>query len=156
MKLGGISAGQLVNAARSSAGGVPRLFRAARAAGANTAEASSMLAASGAALAIAMRRSGRVPGRQNAVRHFIWQAYLVGKYGEDVASAVGEAQESRSTDARDSAVDQENNAVALEYARDHAEELRAGPMHSTLERLADVALAKWDAGELARVRPQRP
>lgn len=156
MLLGGISAGQLVNAARSSAGGVPRLFRAARAAGASTTEAAAMLAASGAALAIAMRRSGRVPGRQNAVRHFIWQAYLVARYGEDVASAVGEAQESRSTDAKDSAVDQENNAVALTYAREHAEEIRAGSMHSTLERLTDVALAKWAAGELVRVRPQRP
>ncbi len=141
-----------LRSALHSARGVPRLYGAATRAGASPTQAAQVIAASAAALSLAARRGAGVPGRQNAVRHFVWQAYLTGRYGERLATALAETQEKGTPDSRDSQVDQHNNAVGQEYGRTHADEIRRGSGNAALDRLAEVALRKWDAGELIWVR----
>lgn len=145
---------QLTKMARSALG-APKLLAAATRAGVGPRDAVQAMAASALALEVAARRGAGEPGRQNAVRHFIWQAHLTGRYGVRLAQALAEAQESGTPDSKDSAVDQRNNAVARAYGLDHAEEIRQGSARQSLERLADVALVKWSAGELVWVRPRR-
>jgi hypothetical protein len=135
----------------NAATGVPRLFGAALRAGAGPAGAAQVIAMSGGATSVATRRARGVPGRQNAVRHFAWQALLTARLGLELARAVAEAQETGTPNATDSRVDRHNNALGQEYGVAHAAELSALPISDALERLAEVGLQKWAAGELVWV-----
>jgi hypothetical protein len=100
------------------------------------------------ALLIARKRH---PGRwrtENAVRHFVWQAWLAATYGRDVAEAVGGAHERLSADARDNEVDRDNNRIGQEYGLARAPAIRASAMRPALSVLADEAGRLWDAGRL--------
>ena len=63
----------------------PRLFSGALKAGAGPAGALQVLRISEAALRTAAARGGGVPGRTNALRHFMWQAVLTARFGVDAA-----------------------------------------------------------------------
>jgi hypothetical protein len=134
--------------------GAPSLYAAARGAGAGHAAAADVMAASATSLRLAAARSDGTRGRQNAMRHFIWQAYIAGRHGVRVAEAVAAAQEQGRSTAVDSGIDSFNNAVGASYGMEHADQIAEGPMGEVLGRLADVAAAKWDDGELVWVRPR--
>lgn len=144
----------LLTTAIHAATGVPRLFAAALRAGASPAEAARVVAISGAATSMATRHGRGVPGRQNALRHFAWQALLTARHGRRLAEAVAVAQESGTPNAADSRVDRHNNGVGQDYGATHAADLVQGSVGDVMERLAEVALAKWESGELIRVRPR--
>lgn len=135
-----------------SALGAPRLYAAGRRAGASPIEAVRMLHVTGLALPIAAVKGAGVPGRVNAVRHFIWQAALTARHGGELANALADEQERGTPNADDSAVDRHNNAVGQAFGAADAGELQGLSPREALTRLATVALAKWDAGELHRVR----
>jgi hypothetical protein len=128
--------------------GAPHVFNAARAAGASSSAAADVMAASAAALQVAASRSDGTPGRQNAVRHFIWQAYIAGRHGAAVAEAVAAAHEEGRDTPHDTRVDLHNNAVGRDYGVTHAAEVGQGSMLDALGRLAVVAEEKWAADEL--------
>jgi hypothetical protein len=132
--------------------GAPHVFNAARAAGASSSAAADVMAASAAALQVAAARSDGTPGRQNAVRHFIWQAYIAGRHGAAVAEAVAAAHEEGRDTPHDTRVDLHNNAVGRDYGVAHAAEVGRGSMLDALHRLAVVAEQKWSADELIWVR----
>ena len=127
------------------------MYAAARRAGASPVEAVKMLHVTGLALAIAGVKAAGVPGRGNAVRHFIWQAALTARHGGELANALADEQERGTPNAEDSAVDRHNNAIGQAFGAAESGELRGLSALATLTRLAAVALAKWDAGELHRV-----
>jgi len=137
-----------------AATGVPRLFAAAMRAGAGPVGSAQVVAISGAATSVAARRARGEPGRQNAVRHFVWQALVTARHGGAVARAVAEAQETGTSNPADSRVDRHNNTVGQEYGAAHADALGIGSVSKALEGLAGVALAKWESGELIWVRPR--
>ena len=138
-----------VRAAVHAAAGAPRLYRAARHAGAGPLEATRVLLLSAQVLLLVAPRASGVPGRQNAVRHFVWQAALTARHGSMVARALATAQEEGSVDLLDSTADLRNNAVGQSYGAQHAAELSAMPMRAALRELFDVGLQRWKAGELA-------
>lgn len=140
--------GDLVRQALRGSTGPARLYAAALRAGAGPAGGLEVLRISQAALRAAATDAGGVPGRTNAVRHFLWQAVLTARLGLEVARAVAAAQEADNTRRKDSRVDEHNNRVGQEYGVAHAAELRLGSITTALERLVPVALEKWDAGEL--------
>ena len=139
--------GQL-RAAVHALAGTPRLFAAAHRAGAGLRGSVRVLVTSAEVLFLVAPRAAGVPGRQNAVRHFVWQAALTARHGSAVATAVGEAQERGSTRSRDSAADRHNNAVGRRHGAAHAEELARLPSRAALDSLLGAALAAWEAGEL--------
>jgi len=139
-----------VATARNSSVGAPRLYRAARQAGASTTGAMDVLAASAAVLLLAARRGAGERGRQNAVRHFTWQAVLTGRHGIHVARAVADAQERGSTRLRDSAIDQRNNAAGQAWGHAHEQELAGRSLRKAIDVAFAAAMVKWAAGELAR------
>ena len=128
--------------------GVPGIYRAARRAGLGRRDALRVLEASAYALALARKRYPRRWRAENAVRHFVWQAWLTATYGRPVAEAVGRAHERMSRDRADSAVDRGNNLLGQAYGEAHAEEIRSGAMRPALSALADEAGRLWDAGQL--------
>ena len=127
---------------------VPGVYGAARDAGLGRRDAVRVLEASAYALVLARKRYPRRWRAENAVRHFVWQAWLTATYGRDVAEAVGRAHERLSSSATDSAVDGENNLVGQEYGAAHAAEILRIPMRPAQSALADEAGRLWDAGEL--------
>jgi hypothetical protein len=133
--------------------GVPGVYEAARHAGLGRLDAYRVLQASGWALVIAKRRFPRRWREENAVRHFVWQAWLTATYGRSVAAAIGAAHERIATDLRDSAVDQQNNRVAQEYGASHAPAITATAMRPSLSALADEAARQFAAGHLSVERP---
>ncbi len=137
-----------IRAAIHAASGVPRLFSAALRAGASPAQAAQVVAISAGATSVATRRGRGVPGRQNAVRHFVWQALLTARHGVDLARAIADAQEVDTPHRRDSEIDRRNNATGQEYGAAHAVELAGLSMREAHDRLAGVALQKWASGEL--------
>lgn len=139
----------MVRAALHAAGGAPQLFRAARSAGAGRVESIRLLATSALVLFVVAPRAAGVPGRQNAVRHFVWQAVLSARHTEHVAHAVAEAQEHGSVREKDSAVDRHNNEAGRAYGVAHADQLSATSEPAALGSLLHVGLTKWEAGELA-------
>jgi hypothetical protein len=138
-----------LRAALHAIAGAPRLYAAARRAGAGRTEAARVLATSAVVLLVVAPRAAGVPGRQNAVRHFVWQALLTVRSGEAVAGAVAAAQEHDSAQPEDSAVDAQNNLVAQEYGVAHSGELATMSDRAAFRELLRVGLAKWDAGELS-------
>ena len=131
---------------------IPGVDGAARDAGLGRRDALRVLEASAYALVLARRRYPRRRQAENAVRHFVWQAWLSATYGREVAEAVGLAHERLSSDAGDSAVDRENNRIGQEYGAAHAAEIRATAMRPAQSALADQAGRLWDEGQL---RPGR-
>jgi len=136
-------------AARWAVRAVPGVYGAARDAGLGRREAVRVLEASAYALALARRRYPKRWRAENAVRHFVWQAWLAATYGRDVAEAVGRAHERLSSSVRDSSVDSENNLVGQEYGVAHAAEITSDAMRPAQSALADEAGRRWDAGLLS-------
>ena len=134
--------------------GVPSLFAAARGAGASVAAATDVLAASAAALRIAAGQGRGAPGLQNAVRHFIWQAYLTARHGPAVAEAVAAAQEAGRDAPGDTRVDLHNNAIGRAHGAADAARIKQGSRSEALAALVPVAKDKWDAGELIWIKPR--
>jgi hypothetical protein len=141
---------RLARTVRNATSGVPRLYRAARQSGASRGEALDVVAVSAAALLTAARHAPGRPARQNAVRHFAWQAVLTARHGRTVAVAVADAQERGSVRLHDTAVDQRNNAAGQAWGHAHEAELTSGTARAALDRASTQALALWEAGELAR------
>ena len=135
--------------ARWAVKAVPGVYGAARDAGLGRREAVRVLEASAYALVLARRRYPKRWRAENAVRHFVWQAWLTATYGRDVAEAVGRAHERLSSSAVDSAVDGENNLIGQEYGAAHAAEIRTDAMRPAQSALADEAGRLWDAGRAA-------
>jgi len=148
--------GRRLRAALHAAAGAPRLFRAARSAGVGPVDAVKLLFLSAVVLFIVAPRAAGVPGRQNAVRHFAWQALLAARYGERVARVVADAQEHGSVQPLDSATDRLNNAAGVAHGVAHATDLGTGPLRRALPDLLRAGLAAWDAGELATVSAGHP
>ncbi len=128
--------------------GVPGIYRAAREAGLGRRNAVRVLEASAYALALARKRYPRRWRAENAVRHFVWQAWLTATYGRNVAAAIGRAHERMSRDGIDSSVDRGNNILGQAYGDAHAEQVRSAAMRPALSELADEAGRMWDAGQL--------
>jgi hypothetical protein len=142
----------LVGQAIHSATVVPRLYTAALQAGLGPSGALEVLRISRGSLSAAATHGRGVPGRTNAMRHFMWQAVLTARFGIEAARTIAAAQEAGTPNRRDSAVDAHNNAVGQEYGLAHAGELATGSSADALAALVPVALAKWDADELVWVR----
>ena len=142
----------LLGTAIHAATGVPRLYAAALRAGLGPSGAFDVLRISQAALQSATAHGRGVPGRTNAVRHFLWQAALTARFGPEAARTIAAAQEAGSPNRRDSRVDEHNNAVGQAYGAEHADDLTAGPVSAAMTALVPVALEKWEAGELIWVR----
>ena len=132
--------------------GAPRLYRAARVAGADVRDALGLLGTSALVLFVIAPRAAGVPGRQNAARHFVWQALLTARYGEPVAQAVAQAQEAGSVRPLDSQVDRRNNAAGRAYGAAHTAELTGVSVLDAARAALRAALAAWDAGDLAAIR----
>lgn len=128
---------------------VPGVYDAARSAGLGRLAAYRVLQASAYSVLLAKRRFPRGWREENAVRHFVWQAWLTGTFGRPVAAAVGAAHERIATDLRDSAVDQQNNRIAQDYGESHAAAITSQAMRPALSALADEAARQFAAGHLA-------
>jgi len=133
--------------------GAPNLFHAARDAGASPSAATDVMAASAAAIQIASSATDGSPGMQNAIRHFIWQAYIAGRHGAAVAEAVAAAQEEGRDTPHDTRVDLHNNAAGREYGAANSATIGQGSLTDALKALASVGRQKWADGELIWVKP---
>lgn len=133
---------------------VPRLYSAAIAAGLGPAGAVQVLRISEAALRTSTARGRGVPGRSNALRHFVWQALLTARFDRSVAVSIARSQERNSPTARDSQVDEHNNAAGQDFGDGNAS-LASGSITEAVERAAAVGLEKWEAGELVWVTPRQ-
>lgn len=139
--------------AAQAVAGAPALFNAARDAGASPSAAADVMAASAAALQIAGSATDGTPGLQNAIRHFIWQAYIAGRHGQAVATAVAAAQEEGRDTPLDTKVDLHNNAVGRAYGEANSATIGQGSVTDALKALVPVAKAKWAADELIWIKP---
>jgi hypothetical protein len=138
----------LRHVARWAVRAVPGVYGAARSAGLDRADAARVVEGSAYAFVLARKRYPRRWRAENAVRHFVWQAWITASYGRDVAVAVGRAHEQLSRDARDSAVDAENNRIGQEYGEAHAERIRSDALRPAQSALVDEAGRRWTAGQL--------
>ena len=111
-----------------------------------------MLRIAQAALQSAAVHGRGVPGRTNAMRHFMWQALLAARFGVEAAQGIASAQEAGTPNRRDSRVDEHNNAVGRAYGAGHAGDLTAGSISDALALLVPVALEKWESDELIWIR----
>ena len=133
--------------------GVPRLYVAAIRAGVGPSDAVQVLRISQAALSTAARHTSSVPGRTNAMRHFMWQATLTARFGMDVARTIAAAQEEGAPRRRDSEVDEHNNAAGQAYGLAHVADLRDLSPAEAMTSLVPVALAMWESDELVWIEP---
>ena len=106
---------------------MPGVYRAARAAGLGRRDALRVLEGSAYAVALARKRYPSRWRAENAVRHFVWQAWLTATYGRGVAEASA-ARTRGSSATRRQRVDRENNRIGQEYGVTHAERIRADAM----------------------------
>ena len=143
----------ILDRAIHAATGVPRLYTAALRAGLGPSGGVEVLRISQAALQAAAAHGRGVPGRTNAMRHFMWQAALTARFGVDAARTIASAQETGAPNRRDSAVDEHNNAVGQAYGAEHAADLTAGSASAAMAVLVPVALEKWESDELVWVTP---
>lgn len=143
----------LLGTAIHSATAVPRLYAAALSAGLGPSGGLEVLRISQAALRAAATHGRGVPGRANAMRHFMWQAVLTARFGGDAARTIADAQEAGTPSRRDSSVDQHNNAAGRAYGADHVGDLTAGSASAAMSVLVPVALEKWASDELVWVKP---
>lgn len=147
--------GDVVQQAIHAGTGVPRLYAGATRAGLEPSEAFEVLRISQAALRAAATHGRGVPGRTNAMRHFMWQATLTARFGLEPARALAAAQEAGTPNRRDSSVDESNNAAGQAYGAEHAEDLAGLSPSEAMSSLVPVALAMWESGELVWVSPRR-
>lgn len=133
--------------------GAPRVFNAAREAGASASAAADVMAASAAAIQVASSASDGTPGLENAIRHFIWQAYIAGRHGSAVAEAVAAAHEEGRNTPQDTRVDLHNNAAGRAYGEANPATIGRGSLTDALKALVPVAQEKWAADELIWVKP---
>lgn len=145
--------GAVVQQAIHAATVVPRLSVAATRAGLGPAGALEVLRISQAALRASAAHGRGVPGRSNAMRHFMWQAVLTARFGVDAAQSIAVAQEAGSPSRRDSGVDQLNNAAGQAYGAAHVDELTAGSASDAMAVLVPVALEMWESDELVWIKP---
>lgn len=136
-----------------SASTAPSIYRAARGAGASHRQAWEIMATSAAALETAARIDDPAPGEINAVRHFIWSAYMTANFGEQIAGAVTNAHEVGAVEKADSRVDQKNNATARAYASAHRDEIKAWSVVEAMSKLTDIGRDLWQRDELVWVKP---
>ena len=141
--------GQAIHAATA----IPRLYAAALQAGLGPGGGVEVLRISQAALQAAAANGSGVPGRANAMRHFMWQAVLTARFGVDAARTIAAAQEAGTPTRRDSSVDQQNNSVGQAYGAEHTADLTAGSASAAMSVLVPVALEKWESDELVWVKP---
>lgn len=146
--------GDVVQQAIHAGTGVPRLYAAAIGAGLGPAGAVEVLRISQAALSAAASHGRGVPGRSNALRHFMWQAALTARFGVESARSIASAQEAGSPRRRDSRIDEHNNAAGRAYGSEHADELASLSPSEAMTSLVPVALAMWEAGDLVWVSPR--
>jgi hypothetical protein len=146
--------GDVVQQAIHAGTGVPRLYAAATRAGLGPSGSFEVLRVSQAALRSAAAHGRGVPGRSNAIRHFMWQATLTARFGVDVARSIAAAQEAGTPHRRDSQVDAHNNAAGQAYGTEHAEDLAGLTPSEAMTSLVPVALGMWETGELVWVRPR--
>ncbi len=144
--------GDVLQQAIHAGTGVPRLWVAATRAGLGPSAAAEVLRLSQAALQAAAAHGRGVPGRTNAMRHFMWQAALTARFGADVAGSIAAAQEAGTPNRRDSRVDEHNNAAGRAHGAAHAADLADLSPRAAMASLVPVALAKWESGELVWVR----
>jgi hypothetical protein len=147
--------GDVVQQAIHAGTGVPRLYAAAVRIGLGPAGAVEVLRISQAAVSAAATHGRGIPGRSNAMRHFMWQAALTARFGIDAARSIAAAQEAGNPRRRDSRVDERNNAAGQAYGAEHADDLAGLSPTEAMTSLMPVALAMWEAGELVWVRPRR-
>lgn len=133
--------------------GAPNVFNAARDAGASASAAADVIAASAAAIQIASSATDGTPGLENAVRHFIWQAYITGRHGAAVAEAVAAAQEEGRNTPKDTRVDLHNNAAGRAYGETNSASVGRGSLTDALKALVPVAREKWASDELIWIQP---
>ena len=145
--------GDLVQQAIHSAAGVPRLYSAALRAGVGPSGAVEVLRISQSAMATAAQHGRGVPGRTNALRHFLWQAVLTARFGVEVARSIAAAQEVGTPNVKDSRVDAQNNLAGQDYGVAHASDLKAGSPSDAVRSLVPEALAKWESDELIWIKP---
>lgn len=136
-----------------AATGVPRLYAASIAAGLGPSGALEVVRISGSALRTAAAQGRGVPGRTNALRHFMWQALLTARFGVEAARTIAAAQEAGTPARTDSAVDAHNNAAGQAYGVAHTSELTTGSTSDVLARLLPVAMEKWESDELIWIKP---
>lgn len=146
--------GDVVQQAIHAGTGVPRLYAAATRAGLGASGAFEVLRISQAALHASATHGRGVPGRTNAIRHFMWQATLTARFGVDVARSIAAAQEAGTPNRRDSGVDEHNNKAGQAYGTEHAEDLAGLTPSEAMTSLVPVALGMWESGELVWVRPR--
>jgi hypothetical protein len=146
--------GDVVQQAIHAGTGVPRLYVAATRAGLAPSGAFEVLRVSQAALQAAATHGRGVPGRTNALRHFMWQATLTARFGVDVARSIAAAQEGATPSRRDSRVDEHNNAAGQAYGAEHAEDIAGLTSSEAMTSLVPVALGMWEAGELVWIHPR--
>lgn len=146
---------ELLDQAIHAATGVPRLYAAALKAGLGQAGALEVLRISQAALSAAAQHGRGVPGRTNAMRHFMWQATLTARFGVDAARSIARAQEAGSPNRRDSRVDAHNNAAGQAYGTEHVDDLADLATSDAMTSLVPAALEKWESGELVWIKPRR-
>ena len=144
--------GDLLDQSVHAAAGAPRLVAAAIKAGLGPSGALDVLSISAAAARTAAVQGRGVPGRANALRHFIWQAMLTARFDRPVAVSIARAQERGTPSARDSRVDDHNNVVGQDYGEEHPT-LATGSLSEAVDRLAVVGLDKWESDELTWVKP---
>lgn len=133
--------------------GAPHLFSAACEAGASPSAAADVMAASAAAVQIASSATDGTPGQQNAIRHFIWQAYIAGRHGAAVAAAVAAAHEEGRDTPLDTRVDLHNNAIGRAYGEANSAAIGQGSFTDALKALVPVAREKWTSDELIWIKP---
>jgi hypothetical protein len=144
--------GDVLGRAIHTATAVPRLYVAAIRAGVGPSGAFEVLRISEAALRTAAAQGRGVPGRVNALRHFMWQAVITARFGIDVARAIATAQEVGTPSHQDSSVDMHNNAAGQAYGAAHAADLQVGSTSEVMTMLVPVALEKWESDELIWVK----
>lgn len=145
--------GDVVQQAIHAATVVPRLSVAATRAGLGSSGAFEVLRITQSALRAAATNGRGVPGRSNAMRHFMWQAVLTARFGVEAAQTIAAAQETGSPTRRDSGVDRANNAAGQAYGAAHVEQLTVGSPADAMAVLVPVALDMWESDELVWVRP---
>ncbi|GAA5123230.1 hypothetical protein GCM10023339_42770 [Alloalcanivorax gelatiniphagus] len=145
--------GEVLQQAIHAGTGVPRLYTAALKAGLGPSGAVEVLRISQAALAASARHGRGVPGRSNALRHFMWQATLTARFGVDAARSIAAAQETGTPNRRDSRVDAHNNAEGQAYGTAHAADLADLSPSEAMTSLVPVALAMWESDELVWITP---
>lgn len=106
------------------------------------------------ALKRAEREFPNDPGRQNALRHALWQFLLTCSFGAETAKVLGDIHEECATDACDSAIDQFNNgrARALVGVVQCPASPASGDDCACLDGLVEELKQRIEAGEFIKDR----